>query len=85
MKPAQDRKSASTCGYELHERHSIGDMPLAGLVLGGDLNPISGLCFPLFSMAFPREIAIRVESRGFSQKKKCGLLWSIYVQIFYVF
>jgi hypothetical protein len=32
-------------------------------VLGGDLNPISGFCFPLFSMVFPWGISIRVETR----------------------
>ena len=36
----------------------------------GDLNPVSGFYFPLFSTVFPWEISIRVESGGFSRKKK---------------
>jgi hypothetical protein len=55
------------------------------MVLGGDLNPILGVCFPLFSMVLPWGISIRVETCGTGRKQKCGLLWSIYVQIFYVF
>jgi hypothetical protein len=54
-------------------------------VLGGDLNPILGVSFPLFSMVLPWGISIRVETCGSGRKQKCGLLWSIYVQIFYVF
>jgi hypothetical protein len=27
--------------------------PLVRILLGGDLNPILGFCFPLFSMVFP--------------------------------
>jgi hypothetical protein len=27
-------------------------------VLGGDLNPILGSCFPLFSMVYPREVPL---------------------------
>jgi hypothetical protein len=54
-------------------------------LLGGDLNPISGFCFPLFSRVLPRGISIRVETCGSERKQKCGKLWSIYVQIFYVF
>jgi hypothetical protein len=26
------------------------------LLLGGDLNPVSGFYFPLFSMVFPRKV-----------------------------
>jgi hypothetical protein len=33
-------------------------------VLGGDLNPILGFYFPLFSMVFPWGISIRVEICG---------------------
>jgi hypothetical protein len=47
------------------------------------LNPVSGFPFPLFSMVLPREIAISVESGGFSRKKKCGLLRSSYVHFLY--
>jgi hypothetical protein len=49
------------------------------------LNPISGFCFPLFSMVFSWGISIRVEICGSERKQKCGKLWSFYVQIFYVF
>ena len=48
-------------------------------VLGGDLNPVSGLYFPLFSRVFPSEIAISVESGGFSRKQNCCKLLQIYV------
>jgi hypothetical protein len=33
-------------------------------LLGGDLNPILGFYFPLFSMVFPWGISIRVEICG---------------------
>jgi hypothetical protein len=33
-------------------------------LLGGDLNPLSGFYFPLFSMVFPWEISIRVATCG---------------------
>jgi hypothetical protein len=34
------------------------------LCSGGDLNPILGFCFPLFSMAFPWGISTSVEICG---------------------
>ena len=58
-------------------RHSVS--------AGGDLNPILGFYFPLFSMVFPWGISIRVETCGSERKQNCGNLWSIYVQSFYVF
>src|ERR1700730_19002093 len=48
-------------------------------VLGGDLTPVSGFYFPLFSMVFPSEIAISVESGGFLRKQNCCKLLQIYV------
>jgi hypothetical protein len=48
----------------------------------GDFNPILGFYFPLFSIVFPWEISIKVESGGFSRKKNCGVLWRLYIQIF---
>src|SRR6266436_3624686 len=48
-------------------------------LLGGDLNPVSGFYFPLFSMVFPSEIAISVESGGFSRKQNCCKLLQVYV------
>src|ERR1700730_2957682 len=45
----------------------------------GDLNPVSGFYFPLFSRVFPSEIAIRVESGGFSRKQNCCKLLQVYV------
>ena len=54
--------------------------PLGGLLCsGGDLNPVSGLYFPLFSRVFPSEIAISVESGGFSWKQNCCKLLQVYV------
>ena len=47
--------------------------PLGGLLLlGGDLNPILGFYFPLFSMVFPQGIAIRVEICGREWNQKCS-------------
>ena len=43
-------------------------------VLGGDLNPISGFYFPLFSMAFPWEVSIGVENCGIERKQNCSQL-----------
>jgi hypothetical protein len=40
----------------------------------GDLNPILGFCFPPFSMASPREIAIRVESGGNQRKQSVSFV-----------
>jgi hypothetical protein len=54
-------------------------------VLGGDLNPLSGFSVPLFSMAFPWDISIRVENRGFSRKQNCCKVLQVYVQVFGVF
>ena len=48
----------------------------------GGLNPILGLCFPLFSMLFPGRISIKVETCGTGRKQKCGLLWRLYIQVF---
>ena len=50
----------------------------------GDLNPILGFCFPLFSRVLPGRISIRVEICGTGRKQKCGLLWRIYIQSFYM-
>ena len=33
-------------------------------LLGGDLNPVLGFCFPLFSIGLPGGIAISVENSG---------------------
>jgi hypothetical protein len=40
-------------------------------VLGGDLNPILGFYFPLFSMVFPREFPSGVENYGIERKENC--------------
>jgi hypothetical protein len=44
-------------------------------LLGGDLNPILGFCFPLFSRVLPWGISIRVETSGSERKQSvanCG-------------
>jgi hypothetical protein len=41
---------------------------------------MEGFCFPLFSMALPREIAIMVENGGFLWKGNCRKLLQIYMQ-----
>ena len=51
----------------------------------GDLNPLLGFYFPLFSMVFPWGISIRVAICGKEWNQKCSYLSSIYVQSFYVF
>jgi len=50
-------------------------------VLGGDLNPILGFCFPLFSRVLPSEIANREENGGFSRKQNCCKLLQVYVHV----
>jgi hypothetical protein len=37
--------------------------------------------FPLFSMVFPSEIAIRVENGGFSRKQNCCKPLQVYVHL----
>jgi hypothetical protein len=51
----------------------------------GDLNPILGFCFPLFSIHFPGEFPSGVETSGTGRKQKGGLLWWLYMQKFIVF
>ncbi len=64
-------------------RKYLSAWPLGGLLCsGGDLNPILGFCFPLFSRVLPGRISIRVETCGTGRKQKCGLLWRIYIQSF---
>ena len=54
--------------------------PLGGpLCSGGDLNPILGYCFPLFSMVFPRKLPSGVENGGFWRKQNCCKLLQVYV------
>jgi hypothetical protein len=55
------------------------------LCSGGDLNPLSGFCFPLFSMVFPCGISIRVAICGKEWNQNCSFLSSIYLQSFHVF
>src|SRR5271165_4981504 len=47
---------------------------------GGDLNPILGFCFPLFSRVLPWGISIRVETCGSGRKQKCCKLLRVYVR-----
>ena len=56
----------------------INDLQV-GISARGDLNPILGFYFPLFSMVFPWGISIRVEICGKKRKQKFGLFWSINV------
>jgi hypothetical protein len=50
---------------------------------GGE--PHFRVLFSAIFQGFPWVISIRVETCGNERKQKCGKLWSIYVQIFYVF
>jgi hypothetical protein len=52
------------------------------LCSGGDLNPVLGFYFPLFSMVFPSKIAIRVENGGSYWKQNCCKLLQVYVRFF---
>jgi hypothetical protein len=45
----------------------------------GGLDPILGLCLPLFSRVFPWGISIRVETGGKQRKQKFGQSWSIHI------
>ena len=54
-------------------------------LLGGDLNPLSGFYFPLFSMVFPWGISIRVAICRKEWNQNCRFLSSIYVQFLHVF
>ena len=51
----------------------------------GGLEPHFRVLFSAVFHVFPRGISIRVETCGSERKQKCGELWSIYVQSFYVF
>jgi len=53
-------------------------------LLGG-LEPHFRVLFSAVFHVFPRGISLRVETCGSERKQKCGKLWSIYVQSFYVF
>jgi hypothetical protein len=51
----------------------------------GGLEPHFRFCFPLFSRVLPLGISIRVETCGSERKPKCGILWRLYIQIFYMY
>src|SRR4029077_12814618 len=51
----------------------------------GGLEPHFRALFSAIFQVFPWGISIRVETCGSERKQKCGKLWSIYVQSFYVF
>jgi hypothetical protein len=50
----------------------------------GDLNPLSGVYFPLFSMVFPWEISISVETCGSERKQKCGKAYESALKVAFV-
>src|SRR5260370_16607200 len=54
-------------------------------LLGGGLEPHFRVLFSAIFHGVSPGISIRVETCGSERKQKCGKLWSIYVQIFYVF
>jgi integrase len=55
------------------------------LNLSKRFEPHFRVLFSAISRGVPWGISIRVETCGSERKQKCGKLWSIYVQIFYVF
>jgi hypothetical protein len=54
-------------------------------LLGGGLEPHFRVLFSAIFQGFPWGISIRVETGGSERKQKCGKLWSLYIQNFYVF
>ena len=54
-------------------------------VLEGGLEPHFKVLFSAIFQGLSWGISIRVENDGSGRKQKCGILWSIYVQSFYVF
>jgi hypothetical protein len=48
-------------------------------LLGGDLNPVSGFRFPLFSTVLPWKSTNRVENTGRQWKQNCCKLLQVYV------
>jgi hypothetical protein len=80
-----ERKSEAGNSISVVERKLFKNNHLhVGISARRGLEPISGFCFPLFSRVLPRGISIRVETCGSERKQKCGILWSIYLQSFYV-
>jgi hypothetical protein len=57
--------TAKKRGWKRHSRRKRKLFTISHLNARGDLKPISGFYFPLFSMVFPGGISIRVENRGF--------------------
>jgi hypothetical protein len=49
------------------------------------LEPHFRVLFSAIFQVLPGRISIRVETCGTGRKQKCGLLWRLYVQSFYVF
>ena len=56
-----------------------------GIPARGGLEPHFRVLFSVVFHVLPRGISIRVETCGSERKQMCGKLWSIYVQILYVF
>ena len=59
--------------------------PLGGPSARGGLEPHFRVLFSAIFHAFPLGVSIRVETCGSERKQKCGLLWRLYIQSFYVF
>ena len=59
----KDRGNTDFCARNRTKRCKLLHID-SHLCSGGDLNPILGFCFPLFSIVLPREIAISVENSG---------------------
>jgi hypothetical protein len=53
--PKIDVKVGSKIGQKSAKTLVFFGQPTFLLCSGGDLNPLSGFCFPLFSMVFPWE------------------------------
>jgi hypothetical protein len=58
--------------------------PISSSARGG-LEPAFRVLFSAIFRGVSLGISIRVESGGFSRKKNCGVLWRLYIQIFYMY
>jgi hypothetical protein len=62
----------------------INDLKVSISARGG-LEPHFRVLFSAIFHAFPCGISISVATCGTGRKQKCGLLWRLYIQSFYVF
>ena len=74
----------SETGSSVLERKLFKNNHLKEHLCSRGLEPHFRVLFSAISKVLPRGISIRVETCRSERKQKCGKLWSIYVQSFYV-